>query len=737
MSTVVRSRWKSPLGIISGAASYSDVLLAFSVVAIVALMIMPLPTTLMDVLLGLSISVGVGLLLIALYIPGPTAFPAFPSVLLLVTLFRLSLSIATTRLILLHGDAGHIIDTFGKMVVGGNLIVGIVVFLIITVVQFIVVAKGAERVAEVAARFTLDAMPGKQLSIDSDLRSGLIDKDEARRRRRHLELESQLHGSLDGAMKFVKGDAIAGIVIIIVNLVGGLGVGMLQRDMSFSHALTTYSVLTVGDGLVMQIPALLSAIAAGLIVTRTTGDERDRHLGEAITRQVMAQPRVLMISGGVAFVLMLVPGFPKLVFLAIGSVAMTTGVLLVRDDWRLWLRARLSPAGTATSPSAAPEAADAAPEFSLSVPVLIDVAQDHRDGLDDAALKTAFVRVRNDVYGELGVLVPLPHVRFSAGMQADSYCIFLFEIPSAFGRLKRGHVFVKRPPLAVAAALDATSIEPAVTPAAPAVSTEFVEAAAQLRPDQAAVDGVPSQDSERFLPDHDTVWAPAAQSRALVDAGGEVLAAEELVAAHLALTLRRHAGQFIGIQEVNYLLTKMSADYPDLVKETLRAVPLQRVTDVLRRLVEEGVSIRNLRDIAESLSEWGAREKDVVALAEYARMSLRRYLSNKHAGLDRVLQAYLFHPELEEKFKQSIRVTSAGSYLALDPELAARVLATLRSNLPRDLGRESVRPVLLVTMEIRRYVRKLVENEFFELPVLSYQELSPEIQVLPLGQINA
>jgi type III secretion protein V len=680
-------------------ASYSDVALAFVVVAIVGLMILPLPTAVVDLLLGLSISIAVGLLLIALYIPGPTAFPSFPSVLLIVTLFRLALAITTTRLILLNADAGHIVETFGKLVVGGNLIVGIVVFLIITVVQFIVVAKGAERVAEVAARFTLDAMPGKQLSIDSDLRSGLIDKEEAKRRRRYLELESQLHGSLDGAMKFVKGDAVAGIVIIIVNILGGLGVGMLQRDMRFADALNTYAVLTVGEGLVMQIPALLAAIASGLIVTRTVGDERDRHLGEAITRQVTSQPRVLMITGCVALIIMWVPGFPKGVFLILGSLALVAGLLLSRRDWlqkvQTWL-----PGGEAAKEEKAPETA-AMPEFALSVPVLIDVAEANRADVDENQLKAELAQIRHDLYGELGVLVPAAHVRFNTQLERDSYCVFLFEIPSNIGRLRPGHVFLK-----------------------------------QAVPQESAAE-IATEAGDRFLADYDTLWASESLVPRLDQLGLGYLRAPAQIALHAHAVLRRHAGQFLGIQEVNFLITKMQADYPDLIKETLRAVPLQRVSDVVRRLVEEGVSIRNLRDIFESLSEWGTREKDVVLLAEYARMGLKRYLSNKHAGVDRVLQAYLFHPELEEKFKQSVRVTNAGSYLALDPELAARVLATLRANLPQDVGRLLVRPVLLVTMEIRRYVRKLVENEFFELPVLSYQELSPEIQVLPMGQINA
>ena len=313
-----------------GRASYSDLLLVIGVVVILGTMVLTLTPLLIDSLVAVNIVIGVVLLLVSLYVGSPLEFSVFPSVLLITTLFRLAVSIATTKLILLDGHAGHIIDTFGRLVAGGNLVVGMVVFLIITVVQFIVIAKGAERVAEVSARFSLDAMPGKQLSIDSDLRSGLIDKDEARRKRRELELESKLHGSLDGAMKFVKGDAICGIVIIVINLLGGLVVGVMQQGLPIGQAMVKYSILTIGDGMVAQIPALLSAMAAGLIVTRATGDDRDRHLGDAIARQLAAKPRVLIVAGGLCLLFALVPGFPTWVFAVLGLLIGATGVVIER-----------------------------------------------------------------------------------------------------------------------------------------------------------------------------------------------------------------------------------------------------------------------------------------------------------------------------------------------------------------------------------------------------------------------
>ena len=328
-----------------GLARFTDIALVAGIVAIIALMIVPLPTWAIDVLVAVNIAGGVLLLLLAIYVANPLEFSVFPSVLLISTLFRLALSIATTRMILLHGEAGHIIQTFGHMVAGGNLVVGLVVFLIITVVQFIVIAKGSERVAEVAARFSLDAMPGKQMSIDSDLRSGLIDKDEARRRRRVLENESKLNGSLDGAMKFVKGDAIAGIIIIIINLLGGLAIGVLQLDMAMGDAAVKYSILTIGDGMVTQIPALLGAMSAGLLVTRTTDDEHDKHLGDAIGRQLTAKPRVLLVAGGLCLLFAMVPGFPVVVFVLLGVALFTSGAMLtpaLRARWERFAQPKVT-----------------------------------------------------------------------------------------------------------------------------------------------------------------------------------------------------------------------------------------------------------------------------------------------------------------------------------------------------------------------------------------------------------
>lgn len=408
----------------------ADMLLVGALVTVVMLMIVPMPPLALDVLIATNMTVGILLLLSSLYVTKPLDFSTFPTVLLLSTLFRLAISISTTRMILTHMDGGEIIQRFGEMVAGGNLVVGLVVFLIITVVQFIVISKGAERVAEVAARFSLDAMPGKQLSIDSDLRSGILSKDEAREKRRTLELESKLHGSLDGAMKFVKGDAIASIIIVLVNLIGGLAVGMLYHGMSASEAGTTFSILTIGDGLVAQVPALFSAMAAGLLVTRTTDEEQDRDLGPAIARQITGKPHVLMIAGGLAILLGLVPGFPTLVFFAL-AVPLLMGGAMTHPGSGEWIRARLGlqvPDTTVVAGEALIEA--------TALPVVdplrltVGIPSDHADFHDLAEQVRQTVTALQE---RSGVAIPDLRIRSADEASNGSWTLSAYDAPLGAG----------------------------------------------------------------------------------------------------------------------------------------------------------------------------------------------------------------------------------------------------------------------------------------------------------------
>ena len=414
--------------------------------AIVFMMILPLPTALVDVLIGANMSIAVVLLMLAIYITSPLEFSAFPAVLLITTLFRLSLSITTTRLILLQGDAGQIVSTFGNFVVGGNLVVGIVVFLIITIVQFMVITKGSERVAEVSARFSLDAMPGKQMSIDGDMRAGAIDVNEARHRRSLIEKESQMYGSMDGAMKFVKGDSIAGLIIIVVNILGGVMIGVTQKGMSAGEALELFSVLTVGDGLVSQIPALFIAITAGIIVTRVSNEESN-DLGSDIGGQVIAQPRALLIGGVLLVLFALIPGFPKVTFLVLALVVGGGGFFLFYQQKKQSEsdQSDLSSfvAQGAGSPAAKPTVSRNSKgklgeqeEFAMTVPLLIDLDSRLQESLEAVALNDELARVRRALYLDLGVPFPGIHLRFNEAMKDSEYLIQLQEVPVARGRIE-------------------------------------------------------------------------------------------------------------------------------------------------------------------------------------------------------------------------------------------------------------------------------------------------------------
>jgi type III secretion protein V len=680
-------------------AARSDLAIALLVVAVLFMIILPLPTALVDVLIAFNLCSAAVFLMVAVYIPTPLKFAAFPSILLLSTLFRLALAISTTRLILLQADAGQIIQTFGEFVVGGNLVVGMVVFLIITVVQFVVIVKGAERVAEVAARFSLDAMPGKQMSIDSDMRSGLIDVNQARERRRMLERESQLYGSMDGAMKFVKGDAIAGLLIVFINLIGGIAIGTLQRGLDLEEALTIYSILTVGDGLVQQIPGLFISVTAGIVVTRVADDDTG-NLGGDIAHQIGAQPRALMVAGGILAGFAAVPGFPAITFLAMAAVVGGGGYLIYRRATRPATtrgKGQLPAVRASTEAEANGEAGS--DEFSVTVPLMVDVATDVEAAISPDLLNDELARVRRALYYDLGVPFPGIHLRFNGQLAPSTYQILVDEVPVSQGQLRAGFLFVR----------------------------ETAEHLDML--------GVPYEHGDPFLPRLPTIWVTSEHKEQLSANGIAFMEGSTVLTYHLAFVLRKYAAEFVGIQEARFLLAQMEASFGDLVKEVQRLLPLQKIAEIMQRLVSESISIRNLRSILEALLEWSQKEKDTVLLAEYVRSHLKRYVSYKHCGGHNILAAYLLTPDVEDTIRNAIRQTSSGSYLALDPEIARRFTASVKE-VVGDVSGRTPAPVLLVSMDIRRYTRKLIEGELYDLPVLSYQELTPEITIQPLGRIE-
>ncbi len=629
----------------------SDIALALLVTATVALIVLPIPPFVLDSLIAVSIASSVGLLMLSMYVHSPSALSTFPALLLFTTLFRLALSIASTKQILLHAHAGDIIESFGRLVVGGNVVVGLVVFLVIAVVQFLVIAKGSERIAEVGARFTLDAMPGKQMSIDADLRAGLIDKEEARRRRQALGQESQMHGAMDGAMKFVKNDAIATLLIALINIVGGISIGVGMKDMAFGDAVSRYTILTVGDGMVAQIPSLFVSIAAGVLITRVAGRNGGNNLGVQISEQIAAQPTALLATGTLLIAFALVPGFPKLQFIGLALLVGGAGWMLLRESKR---SASIDTARIASSQregNVQQHALVDAGDSLIAHPLLLRLPPSLRERIDPALMDAALADRRRALQRELGVPFPGLQLRFDADLAEGHYAIDVQEV-----------------------AADGAALPP---------------------------------EADADLPH----W----------------------LANRVTTVIRRRADAFVGMQEVQSLIGRVESQLPDLVSELHRTVPLQRMSDVLRRLVQEGVSLRYLREIFESLITWGAKEKDVVMLTEYVRVDLGRLLSHRHLDAQGRLHAWVLDTDTEQTFRQCVQQGVGGSFLALPPDTARQVMASALAAIKPQEGEAAV---LLASMDVRRYVKKFFATQFPDLVVLSFQELPAEAEIVARDRIG-
>ena len=679
----------------------NDLVLAGLLVSIIGLIILPMPTPLVDFLIALNMGISTILLMTSIYLKSPLEFSSFPGVLLITTLFRLALSITTTRLILLQADAGEIVYTFGNFVVGGNLVVGIVIFLIITIVQFLVITKGSERVAEVSARFSLDGMPGKQMSIDADLRAGAIEMEEAQRRRELVTKESQLFGSMDGAMKFVKGDAIAGLIIIFVNITAGVAIGT-GNGMTGGEALQLYAILTVGDGLISQIPALLISITAGIIVTRVSNEDA-KDLGNEIGSQLTDKPKALMVGGALLLGFALIPGFPTLTFMMLAAAIGGGGYFLMKKVEKT--RAQEEDGGipamaaATETPSEAKSRLDQQEEFTQTLPLIIDVPTSIQKTLNTSSLNEELLKVRKALYMDLGVPFPGIHLRFNDSMEENSYTILLQEVPVASGHFKPGFLFVRE-------------------------SNDHLD---MLK--------IPYEIGDNFLPSLDSLWVNENQKDKLERNNVNFMDSPKIMTYHLAHVLKKYAEDFVGIQETRYLLEKMESSFGELIKEVQRLLPVNKITEIFQRLVSEDISIRNLRSILQSLVVWGHKEKEVVQLTEYVRSSLKRYISYKYSNGKNMLPVYLLDQDVEDTIRSGIRQTSAGSYLALDPSTSAQFVENVKHSVGK-IGHLEHKPVLITSMDIRRYVRKLLELEVYDLAVLSHQELTEEITVQPLGRIS-
>ncbi|WP_164481553.1 type III secretion system export apparatus subunit SctV [Nitratireductor soli] len=678
----------------------SDLVIAMLMLVSVVMMLIPLPTELVDVLISANIAISVLILLACFYVRHPLDFSSLPSVILIATLFRLAITITTTRLILLQADAGDIVMTFGNFVVGGSIAVGLVIFLIITVAQFVVIAKGAERVAEVAARFTLDALPGKQMSIDAELRNGDIDQDEARQMRRQVERESQLFGAMDGAMKFVKGDVIAGIVIILVNLIGGFAVGTLQHGMSLGEAAATYSLLTVGDGLVSQIPALLVAVASGVMITRVAGAEGHTDLGGQIASQLLRDARALALASAILIGLSLVPGFPTIVFLILGAVLGIGAYALHRNTHR-----EAEPGKTVAlrreedqdRMEALPHSRNAT--LLQSTGIVARLGSGFGQSFTPTEIQERTERIRRELLDDLGIDVP------RIDLQTDD-------------SLEPAHL---RLDLEGAPTLDAEI---------PADSVLFEGDVAHLD----LID-VPYREAGAIGPRRPAFWVESDRAAELAAAGLEFLPPGAVAAKWIGDALRLYADHFVGIQETRHLLIELEAEYADLVREAQEAVPLQKIAEVLRRLVAENVPIRNLRIILEAIADWGRREQDTALLAEHVRVALKRQISFRMADRNRIIAAYLLQPSAESALRSAVQTSSTGTVLNLsDPESQA-IAGQIKKALSQTTA--TTQPVALTTVDVRRHLRGLLVHSGIEIPVMSYQELAPEFNVQPLATITA
>ncbi|EGF7412965.1 EscV/YscV/HrcV family type III secretion system export apparatus protein [Escherichia coli] len=661
-----------------------ELIILVLMVMIIAMLIIPLPTYLVDFLIGLNIVLAILVFMGSFYIDRILSFSTFPSVLLITTLFRLALSISTSRLILVDADAGEIITTFGQFVIGESLAVGFVIFSIVTVVQFIVITKGSERVAEVAARFSLDGMPGKQMSIDADLKAGIIDAAGAKERRSVLERESQLYGSFDGAMKFIKGDAIAGIIIIFVNLIGGISVGMSQHGMSVSGALSTYTILTIGDGLVSQIPALLISISAGFIVTRVNGDSDN--MGRNIMSQIFGNPFVLIVTSVLALAIGMLPGFPFFVFFLI-AITLTTlfyykRIIVNKDSSTVPDGANFSGSfdmdNSQDSSLAMIENLDSI--SSETVPLILLFSEDATKGND---LDNLIERVRSQFFIDYGVRLPTILHRVNNDLKENEILLLINEV-----RADNYNIYFNK-----FCITDKNS-------------------------DVQALD-IPVTTS--VYDDREISWIDVLFTEKLANIDVKVKSSQDEFYHQLSLSLLHNINEFFGIQETKNMIDQFENRYPDLVKEVLRHVTIQRISEVLQRLLAECISVRNLKLVMESLALWAPREKDVITLVEHVRSSLSRYICSKIAVAGEI-KAVMLSSYIEDAIRKGVRQTSGGAFLNMDIEVSDEIMETLAHALS-ELRREQKDFVLLVSVDIRRFVKRLIDNRFRNLAVISYAEI--------------
>ncbi|GAB2729485.1 flagellar biosynthesis protein FlhA [Nocardioides pakistanensis] len=669
-----------------------------AVVAVVVMLVVPLPALVLDMLIAMNITVALLILMTAMFVNKPLDFAVFPAIILVATLFRLALNVSATRLVLLDGYAGKVIDTFGHFVIGGSLIVGIIVFAILVVIQFVVITNGAGRVAEVGARFTLDAMPGKQMAIDADLNAGLIDDDEARRRRAEVAAEADFYGAMDGASKFVKGDAIAAIIITLVNLLGGFTVGVLQKGMTFSDAVHTYSLLTIGDGLVSQIPALLLSVATGIIVTRSASDG---DIGSDVMAQMTRNRMPLRLAAGAAVVLLLIPGMPKLPFLIAGGAVFWLSLRAPKplDEEAAALEAAEAAQALEAGNAPHPDSLEALVEEIRVDPLELELSADIIDLVDTTSGGDLLDRVRalrRKVATDLGVIVPPVRTRDNLDLPLRTYAIKLFGIEVARGEAPPGTV------LAIGDNLD----------------------------------NIPGQRTQEPVFGLAAVWVPVELRSQAELAGATVVDRSSVVTTHLAEIVRSHASRLLSREDVRALVDSVKRSHPAVVEELTPAqLSLGEIQRVLQALLEEHVSVRDLVRIFEALSMRARVGKDLDGLVEAARQVLGPAIIAPYL-VDGALPVLSFEPALEQRLLEGLRAGDDGSFLALDVDLAQGVLTNM-AHLAAQAENLNMTPVLACAPQLRPAVRRMTNPSLPRLPVVSYTELSGPIQINSVGVVAA
>ena len=669
-----------------------DIYMAVALIGILSLMIIPLPAFMLDIFLAANITIALVILLVCLYTVQPLDFSVFPSILLVTTLFRLALNIASTRLILLHGNegveaAGGVIKAFGQFVVGGNYVVGAVIFLILVIINFVVITKGAGRVAEVAARFTLDAMPGKQMAIDADLSNGLLTDKEAKEKRKKISREADFYGSMDGASKFVRGDAIAGIMIVLVNIIGGFVIGVWQKGMPLDQALTNYTLLTIGEGLVAQVPALIISTAAGIIVTRSADEN---NFGDEISGQLLNYPKAFQVASGVLFLFAMIPGLPHFAFFLLSGVSYLISRMAVEK--KAEVEDIVETKAGAEDPD---QISHIRPLDMLELEVgyglvpMVDASQ-------QGELLDRIRSIRKQVADRMGFIVPPIHIHDNLQLKPYEYNLLINGAKVGGGELSGQYL-----------AMDSGG------------------AAGQL-------EGIKTTEPVFGLP---AVWIKGKERERAQVSGYTVVDNTTILATHISETIKKHSHELVGRQELQQLLDSIATTLPKVVEELVPSLlSLGTVLRVVKNLLKENVSIRDLRSILETLADYGGMTKDPEMLTEFVRQSLGRYIVEQYKREDDTLCVLTMDRDVEETIADAVQLSEQGSYLAIEPGAAQRILATIRRN-AEQFDSTGALPVLMASPTIRRHVKKLTERFMPNLAVISHNEIPPNIKIQSLGVV--